>query len=139
MSPFLYTLLVILTMLTSLICLLYKTNWELIDARKKAADTEAARVNARSDALNWEAKCHKAWERNGRPPSWMQESGLDIQVGENRVPLYKPFGVFTFNRTERFENYLILKGNEIIETQPLPAAIDVCNGDSLYLYVEVKK
>jgi hypothetical protein len=55
------------------------------------------------------------------------------------VPLYKPFGVFTFTRSEEFREYSILKGNQIIERKPLDATLPVCAGDSLYLYVSVGK
>lgn len=125
LSPFWYAISVLGGLYILMMVSLYYTNWELIDARKKAAE--------------WEEKARDAWERLRKPPTWMQESGLDVQVGEQRVPLYKPFGVFEFTGVGLYDHYTVLDGDRIVETQLLPAVIDVVNGDKLYLYCNVKK
>lgn len=125
MNPFIYGAVILGGMFLLLLYTLYTTHWELLDTRKKSEE--------------WRRKYRHALRRPIFPPHYMQESGLHLLVGEMKSPIYKPFGILNATGSCEVREYSIARGNEIIETNPLPEPIAMCAGDTLNLFIEVRK
>lgn len=66
-------------------------------------------------------------------------SGLDMIVGEVRVPIYKPFAEIVAPHTLEVRTYTIMRGSEIVETKEFPEPIHLTLGDVLVVSLDVNK